>query len=415
LTVKRAVAFLVRNWPLKLAAVVLASVLYSVFVLTQNTRQLDSLSIPIRPSSAGQPANLVLLTNLPDVTRVRYFLPDEAIRVDSGSFQATVDLSRLDPKTGSASVLVDLAPIDPRIQVLEYSPRRINITFDQLVSRSVPVRVDQGQVPAGLDVRAPVATPSTVTVTGPADAVRRVDVALARVTVDPNGVDVDRQVELIPVDAVGEPLRPVEVQPASVRVQIPVFTNSKTRTLPVTPNVTGAPAPGFEIAGVTVQPLVVTVQGDADQLAALVGADTEPISVSGATRNVSREVALALPTGVLPFGDGTVNVTITLRPVTATRTFSAGIGLLGARADRTYALSTNQILVTLGGSVADLDRIAGQAFEVQVEVGGLEPGKHDVKIVANLPAGLALVGASPPTIVVTVAVAPTTVGPSPSP
>lgn len=403
MTVRRAVAFLVRNWPLKLAAILLATVLYTIFVLTQNTRPFEG-SIPIRV--AKQPPSLVLLTNLTDVTRVRYFASDDGVTVNSSSFQASVDLSDLDPKIGTASVAVDLRVVDPRIQVIEYSPRRINVQFDQLISRVVPVRVDEGQVPAGLDVRPAVTTPSTVTVSGPAVDVRRVDSAIARVQIDPSGIDIDRQVELIPVDAVGEPLRSVEVQPSAVRVQIPVLTNSQTRSLPVTPNITGAPAPGFEIASVSVEPLVVTVEGDADQLAALTGADTEPISANGTTRNIDRRVALALPTGVLPVGDGTVRVIVTVRPVTATRTFSAGIGLVGARSDRTYALSTNQVLVTLGGSIGDLDRIEGQAFQVHVEVGGLPPGKHDVKIVATLPAGLALVSASPPTIAVTVATAP---------
>lgn len=403
MTARRAVAFLVRNWPLKLAAIVLATVLYMIFVLTQNTRPFEG-SIPIRV--ARQPPSLVLLTNLTDVTRVRYFASDDGVTVNSSSFQASVDLSDLDPKIGTASVAVDLRVVDPRIQVIEYSPRRVNVQFDQLMHREVPVRVDEGLVPAGLDVRPAVTTPSTVTVSGPAGDVRRVDSAVARVQIDPSGIDIDRQVELIPVDAVGEPLRSVEVQPSVVHVQIPVLANSQTRTLPVTPNVIGAPAPGFEIASVSVEPLVVTVEGDADQLAALTGADTEPISANGTTRNIDRRMLLALPVGVLPVGNGTVRVIVTVRPVTATRTFSAGIGLIGARSDRTYSLSTNQVLVTLGGSIGDLDRIEGQTFQVQVEVGGLGLGKHDVKVVANLPAGLALVSASPPAITVTVSTAP---------
>jgi YbbR domain-containing protein len=408
-TVRRAVAFLVRNWPLKLAAIVLATVLYSIFVLTQSTRPFDS-GIPIRV--ANQPPSLVLLTNLTDVTRVRYFSSDDSVTVNSSSFQATVDLSNLDPKLGSASVPVDLRVVDPRIQVIEYSPRRVNVRFDQLISRIVPVRVDEGTVPPGLDVRPAVVTPSTVTVTGPAGDVRRIDTAVARVQIDPSGIDIDRQVELTPVDAVGEPLRTVEVQPSAVRVQIPVLANGKTRTLPVAPNVTGTPAPGFEIASVSVTPLVVTVAGDIDQLSALTRADTEPLSVNGTTRDIVRQLSLALPTGVVPVDAGTVAVTVKIRAVTATRSFNAGIALIGARSDRTYVLSTNQILVTLGGSIGDLDRIQGQAFQVQAEVGGLAPGTHDVKIVANLPAGLALVGASPPTIAVTVAAAaPASVGP----
>jgi YbbR domain-containing protein len=104
-----------------------------------------------------------------------------------------------------------------------------------------------------------------------------------------------------------------------------------------------------------------------------------------------------------------------LRQVTATRTFSAGIVLTGARSDRVYTLSTDQILVTLGGSIADLDGLAGRAFDVQAAVSGLEPGRHEVQVVANLPAGLALVAASPPRVIVTVALPSASAAPTTAP
>jgi YbbR domain-containing protein len=51
-------------------------------------------------------------------------------------------------------------------------------------------------------------------------------------------------------------------------------------------------------------------------------------------------------------------------------------------------------------------------FDVRVEVGGLGPGVHEVPVVANLPAGLALVSADPDTVIVTVALAATSPVPS---
>jgi hypothetical protein len=106
-------------------------------------------------------------------------------------------------------------------------------------------------------------------------------------------------------------------------------------------------------------------------------------------------------------------VVITLRAVTATRNFSAGIVLSGARSDRTYDLSVDRVIVTLGGSVADLDRLEGRAFDVRAEVGGLGPGVHVVALVANLPAGLALVATSPATVEVVVGLPATSSAPSP--
>ena len=408
----RVVRFLVRNWPLKLAAVVFASLLYGMLVVSQNERTIN-VSVPV--SAINQPAGVVLLSNLDSVTQVKFFAPQDSPALDSSSFRATVDLSNVDPKVGRVLVPVHVEPLDDRVQVLEVRPSRINIDVDQLVSRSVPVEVDKGPVPSDLDVRAPVLSTDTVTVKGPASEVRRVDRAEARIQIDPSGIDFDRDVELIPVDALGNELAPVDVEPATVRVRVAVFTNRQTRPLPIKPNVTGTPAAGFEVSTVAVEPLLLSVEGDADQLAGLTSIDTAPISVSGATGNVSTTVGLALPSGVLSLGGDSVRVTIGIRQVTSTRTFSAGIVLNGARSDRVYSLSTDQVLVTLGGSIAQLDGLEGRSFSVQAAVGGLEPGRHEVAVVANLPAGLTLVSASPPSVVVTVGLPPPSAAPSAAP
>jgi YbbR domain-containing protein len=93
--------------------------------------------------------------------------------------------------------------------------------------------------------------------------------------------------------------------------------------------------------------------------------------------------------------------------VTATRTFEAGLLLVGARSDRTYALSTDRVLVSIAGSVADLDRLAGSPLTVTLDVTGLDVGAHAVKVSANLVTGLTFVGASPDPITVTIAAAST--------
>ena len=69
----------------------------------------------------------------------------------------------------------------------------------------------------------------------------------ARVVVQPSGIDVQQTVDLVAVDARGEVLSPVVIEPGKVDVAIAVGSGVQTKTLPVDPNVTGTPAPGFEI------------------------------------------------------------------------------------------------------------------------------------------------------------------------
>jgi len=89
--------------------------------------------------------------------------------------------------------------------------------------------------------------------------------------------------------------------------------------------------------------------------------------------------------------------------VTATRTFSAGLRLVGTRSDLTYALGADRVLVTIGGSTADLDRLAGATLAMDLDVTGLKPGVHEVPVTANLPAGTTLVSVTPDTVAVTIA------------
>lgn len=408
----RAFAFLIHNWPLKLAAVCLAALLYGVLVVTQSTQARTDLRIPILRTN--EPADVILLSDLGSVTQVRFFIPDDSgIRVDSSSFEAMADLSQADPNAATTFVNVNVRAIDDRISVLDFAPRQISVRVEKLQAiQNVPVVVKRLSDPAGLDIREPVFEPATVTVRGPASLVRRVDRVEARIQIDPTGLDFDRDVPLIPVDVVGEALSPVDVEPTTVRVRVLVFGNAQTRSIPVVANVTGTPAPGFEIASIAVKPLVLPVEGDQDDLVALAHLDTEPMSVNGATTTIDRMVKIALPAGVRAVAASEVQVTITLRPVTATRNFSAGIVLSGARSDRTYSLTFDRVLVTVGGSVADLDRLEGRTFDVRAEVGGLGPGKHVVPIVANLPAGLALVAASPASVEVTIGLPATSPVPS---
>jgi YbbR domain-containing protein len=128
------------------------------------------------------------------------------------------------------------------------------------------------------------------------------------------------------------------------------------------------------------------------------------VSISGATRNVVQNVALALPEGVLPVGGAiTVRVTVTIRPISSTRTYDAAVVLTGVDSGFDYRLSFSHALATVGGPLADLDRLDGATFVLLADVGSLAPGSHEVTLTANLPVGLTLNRVEPAIVIVTIA------------
>jgi YbbR domain-containing protein len=405
----RVIGFLVRNWPLKLGAVALAVILYVAMVSIQATQNWPG-QVPIEP--LNQPASSFLLrpSPWPKVSDIRYIAPAD-VRISQASFRATVDLTGVKVGAGDNSLVkVQLVAEDARIQIVDYQPQQIRVTLDPIISKEVPVKVVK-DVPEGLNTGTQTLSAATVTATGASSQVARVSSARAEVRVDASGLDVNEDAALVPIDSAGNSVDNITLSPASIHVQIQVGSQTRTATVPVAPVIVDSPAAGYYITAVDITPPTVLVSGQANALSLLNGvAQTQPISIKGATGDVTVPVALALPNGVVP-DVATVKVTVHLQSPVSTRTYTIGIVAQGARADRAYTFSTANLEVTLGGATASLNAFDASSFTATVSVAGLDVGTHVVTVSVNPPAGLRLVSASLTQVTVTVSL----VAPSPSP
>lgn len=414
---RQVVAFIFRNWPLKVAAILLASLLYAGFIVSASAQTFQG-RIPIE--LLNQPDRTYVLNALEDVTSVRYLaLGTDRPQVTSSSFTVTVDLAGVPavPGAPARSLPVVVHSVDPAIQVIDFSPSRVAVRLDPVISREVPVRVDLGAVPPGLDVRDPVVSEDPVTVSGPDSYVRFVVAAVARVRIDPSGLDVNETVGLQAVDASGKVVDGVDVQPSAVRVTIQIGSQLATRTLPVNPVVKGTPDAAVEITSVGVQPALVTVEGEADALAGLASINTRPVTISGAKADIETEVGLDLPEGVVALGVEQVRVTIAIRPRSGSRTFEVGIEIVNANPDLEYRPAVDRVLLVLGGALEALDAVDPSRITALLDVAGLGPGTSAIRATVRLPAGVTLVSASPREVAVTATSlatpAPTPATPSP--
>jgi YbbR domain-containing protein len=408
----RAIGFVVHNWPLKLGAIALATLLYAGLVASQDASTIQG---PITVVDQNRPPDTVITNQLRDVDSIRYLAAPGSQRPRASDFRATIDLTNVRPDGKPVNVPVRVTALDPDIQVISVTPSTIQVILETSAEKDVPVRVQRGAAPEGIDVGETTFEPQQVTVRGPASLVAQVIAAQVSVALDPKGFDVDREIEAVPVDANGDTVNGIDVEPATVHVQIPLFTNKESRTLPVNPVIAGVPAPGFRIAAVAVTPLAVTVEGDAEQLTSLVAVDTAPVSVAGATATVRQTVALAPPNGIATTGTGTVTVTVSIEAVTETRTYSAGLRLDGRDPALDYTLSVDRVLLTLFGSSADLDRLGAASIVVGVNVTGLDPGTHEVTVIPVVDSGVEVVTISPETVTVTITAPSTSPPPTASP
>ncbi len=409
---KRALDFVIRNWPLKVGALALAMVLYASLVVSQNARAWPA-QVPIEP--LNQPAGAFLLEDPGVVTFIRlYAPPDVASQLSSQDFSATIDLAGQEASVGGTpvSVPVRVVALDPRIQVIDFRPRQVTVRLDPVVSKTVPVAVDHGTIPPGLDIGVPQLVPATVSVRGASTLVGRVSHAVARVIVDPNGINVDADVSVLPMDDRNEVVAPVDVSPDLVHVRIEVAPQAATRSLPVAPQVTGSLPVGYQVSSVAVTPGVVTVTGDPQGIATLQAVPTAPLDISRQTADVVRTVALAPPAGVTVLGPTSAQVTVRIAAQRGSETFSVGLTISGARADRGYRAATASVLVTLGGSAPTLAAIDGAGLSATLDVSGLDTGTHTVPVTFRAPSGTTLVSLAPATVSVVVTVAPS---PSPTP
>ena len=406
----KVVRFIVHNWPLKIGAVLLASILYVGMVALQTTAQWPgSVAIEV----VNQPADAYLISPLQEVTKIRYIAPPD-VQISQATFRATVDLTNAKiSESDSSFVKVKLVATDPRVQIIDYQPQQVRVQLDPVWHKTVNVQVVTGPIPSGLSPGTPVLSARTVEVSGAASIVRRVAYVEARVRVDASGLDVDQNVDLVPRDASDALVPNVTCDPHSVQVQIQVGSQSRSETVPVHPDIKDSPAAGYYIASISVTPLTVAVRGQADALALLKGtANTNPISVAGATSDISVTIGLALPAGVTAETITSIQVVIHLQAQPSTRSLTIGVVLDGARPARSYSVSTLSVIVTLGGDTAALNALDTSTLVATVSVANLGVGTFTVTFKVNVPPGIKVVAYSPATVTVTITIAPT---PSPTP
>lgn len=409
---------LLRNWHLKLSAVLLATVLYTGLVFSGS---FSERTVDVRVDDINQPNSSQVLSGDFGTVNVRYRTSNElSDTIGAQAFVATVDLSQYDMERAPEPQVLDLvvAALPEGIEILSTEPRTVRVAIDRVETRTVPVEVDPGVVPDGLEIDDPVLSQEEVQVRGASSVVGLIDRALARIRIDASGIDFNNPVNLVAVDVGGQEVGVglVDIEPETVSVQVDVQPTETTQTVPVRPDISGTPAPGFALESLAIEPSLVTLRGLPDVLAEISEVLTEPLSIDGISSNQDFATALVLPEGTR-LADGTaasaVTVTAGIGPSVSSRTFVVGVACDAG--ENACLPAIDQLTVTLSGPGDTLSGLSAGDLTPALDASGLEPGTYELEpTLGALPEGVELLGISPGTVTVTIR-APASPTPTPAP
>lgn len=297
------------NWLYKLLALGFAFALHFYASNLLNPPQSRTLPVPVTPRNLSP--DLLWPKTVPPVTVTLTGPADSLSRIADSNITATVDLSGATP--GKPLLLpIHLSPgaADGGVS-LEVEPRTVSVTLAVKSAKWMPLTASApGAPPVGYTFQTPAISPKQAKVIGSREAVDAVQQLIVKVDSGLKAGTINDDFPVVALDKQNNQVPDVVVKPATAHVRIEMARVPATKTLIVSPNVTGALPFPFQITSIDINPQTVTVSGRPEVLSQVSTLPTTPLDVSGATADVSRPVALVLPPGLTLVGASTVTVTV---------------------------------------------------------------------------------------------------------
>jgi YbbR domain-containing protein len=208
----------------------LASLVLALFMWVIANVQLDPVEqwrLPERIPIRAVPDTGLLITNEADLTRSASVLlrAQRSVRSLLAADDVIVwaDLTGLGPGEHIVELQWRVAP-ERRATLVDLSPRQIAVTLEERAERLVPVRVVvQGDAAFGFQQRGePQPDVNQVLVSGAASQVGQVVEALVEIDLDRQRQPIEDVVRAVPVDADGQSVSEVTVEPQVVRVRVEI-------------------------------------------------------------------------------------------------------------------------------------------------------------------------------------------------
>ena len=366
----------------------------------------------------GSQSIAVEAKNVPDsyifegaAVRVRVEARDKDLpNLVADDFVASVNLNGYDPN-GDAEVRVEVRSRRNGVRVLEADPPTITPILVRAQSRDdVQVTVNEiGTPPEGYELRRAETSidPAFVKITGTPDQLDRIvaveiDVQMAGRR-DSGTVEGD----LVARTASGNAVT-VAIDPPRAKVSLRIAQTFSQRTLPVAAQITGHPAPGFRVAGISYDPESVQVTGVQNVMSGLTRIEIEPVDITGAATNVTQTRAIVRVPNT-SVDRTSVIVRVEIRPYECslsqpssqcpTAAVAVAVELTNLPTGYTYEERILQTTIHVSGATATIAALKPEDFKATASLAAGLPGKANyIVVITGQPPGIRVDGVEPITI-----------------
>lgn len=358
----------------------------AVWVAAVSAADPDEVGIypdPIDVEIIGQDPSLVIVGDPPQQVQLTLRTPASVwtrLLNEENAIRAIIDLSGLSEGEHTLEIQIQIA-LGP-VRIVSKTPQTATVTLEPLATRSFTVDMEiTGEPAIGYQAGEPEIMPDEVIISGPKSQVDRVDGV--RVVLSLAGVreSIDQTLTVQPLDANNQIVAGLGLNPAEVRLTLPVSQQGGYRDLAVKVVTNGQVASGYRLANISVFPPVVTVfSGDPALVNSLPGVlETQPLDLENANEEITTRLAVNLPEGVSLVGEQTVLVRVNVTPIQSSLTLSnQTIEVDGLSPGLFMQVAPDNVDVILSGPLPLLDTLSPQDVRVIIDVTDLAAGTYQL-------------------------------------
>ena len=293
------------NLPVKIAALIVAVVLWLYVMNDQNPAIDGSYTVPVTIENAP---NGYLMNAADDTVTIRVRGSRSLfVSADASDFHARVNLS--DFIEGDKLYAVETV-IPYGFELVNVSPDKIDVNLDRMVQKTFKAALTVGGSPAsGFTVDKITQENEAVTVEGPRSLVNQVAHIAGHINLSGQSRDYTAMVPLSALNSDGREVAGITLTPSATEISVKLVRGLTRKVVEVQAHPQSDLAPNLKLEGVTVEPARIEIAGTEDVVSKITSIGTEEFSLAQVRETEKRQVKLVLPAGVTA-ADSNVTVEI---------------------------------------------------------------------------------------------------------
>jgi YbbR domain-containing protein len=196
--------------------------------------------------------------------------------------------------------------------------------------------------------------------------------------------EVSSVVELEGYYADNEKAIDVVIIPKTVEVKIPIVKQEEVKTVGVKANIVGNPSVGYWIKQAIVDPAIITVSGNAEEVMNLEYLNTQEVNIENISSNTEKKVALDLPSGISLLDSNEVTVRIEIVTQITNKAFEITPKFTNlANNLKVVSVDPIKVALQLEGSEPDISSLSESDILLSIDLLGKNAGNYNISIDSN--------------------------------